>query len=246
MRGADGMIEPQHAAPPEVSTIGCVRRWGSAMRSIVASGLVLATCVAPTPSAEPSSPAPILFVEPPLGRIPGTIRRGECPAETSEPITYFAGRVEIRLPVGVDASNFVEYTPGVFVRNNAVIESSNCIPDMPGALISFMAMMWLPDQPTHERPLEQIRDEALDAMAYPSDRVLVERAHDPLEPEGMWVYEIPPTPDQRKPEPAKILIALKAAQTGKVALIYEVHPNAWSVMVDSLVESATELRLLEP
>ncbi|MFV8751136.1 hypothetical protein ACNOYE_11380 [Nannocystaceae bacterium ST9] len=218
------------------------------MRFVVASGLLLAACVSP-PTAPPSassSPAPTLFVEPPLGPIPGTIRRGECPAETSEPIPYFAGRVEIRLPVGVDASNFIEYTPGEFVRNNAVIESSNCIPDMPGPLISFMAMMWLPDRPTHERPLEQIRDEVLDSMTYPSDRVLVEQAHAPLEPDGMWVYEIPPTPDQPEPEPAKILIALKAAQTGTVALIYEVHPNAWSVIVDSLVESATELRLLAP
>jgi hypothetical protein len=181
----------------------------------------------------------------PVRRAVGRSDPGDDPTRRVS-IPYFAGRVEIRLPVGVDASNFIEYTPGEFVRNNAVIESSNCIPDMPGALISFMAMMWLPDQPTHERPLEQIRDEVLDAMKYPSDRVLVEQAHAPLEPDGMWVYEIPPTPDQREPEPAKILIALKAAQTSTVALIYEVHPNAWSVMVDSLVESATELRLLAP
>lgn len=194
---------------------------------------------------EETTPPPVFSerpVEDPPPSARGGIQPGMCPAQIAEyPSPYFDDSILIRLPAGVDDTNLVEFAPG-FARNTKEIESVHCPAESPGALIDFMAMVIVPD----DRPLENIRDELLDGLGYPEGSTPVEQDYDPAEQAGMWVYDIPADDHAGRPEPAKILLSLQIGHGRTFGLVFEVHPNAWSVMVDTLVASARHVSLLSP
>jgi hypothetical protein len=223
-------------------------RWDGVMRAALVA-VVLAGCSPPKAGHIEESSPPLVFTEGSVDehRERG-IQPGECPAEVSDyPVPFFHDRVLLRLPVGVNEDNFVEFTPGVLARSTGPIESANCHDGMPGATIHFMAMTIFAGQPGGpDKSLEGMRDEVLDAFGYPDDIVLVEYEHDPAEPAGMWVYEVSPDESIGKPDPVKILLSMQAAHGHTVAIVYEVHPDAWSVIVDTLVRSARSLSIVSP
>jgi hypothetical protein len=212
--------------------------------------VMLSACATAPGHGEPiaSEPAPRVFTDHPGGEpVPLGIRSGECPANiTDEAIAYFEDRVLLRPPVGVTEKNFIEFTPGVFARSAMPIESSSCHEGMPAPLIHFMAMTIFGEVPTPERSLERIRDETLEAFGYPDYSLIVEQDYALGEDFGVWVYEIPAAPDHGKPDPAKVLLALRVAHGHTLALVFEVRPHTWPVIVDSLVASAEQLELLAP
>lgn len=165
-----------------------------------------------------------------------SIERGECPAQLgTAPVAYFEGRVWMHLPKGVTEDNFVEFQPA-FARSTVAAESTNCHPDMPGAMINFMVLTMFEDDPS--KRLAEHRTDILEALGYPADSVLVERAELPDARAGLWVYEIPAMPEAGTPDPAKMLLSMRAAHGNMFVIVYEVHPNAWSVIVNTLVQSA--------
>ena len=212
----------------------------------VCLGSLLAACRprAALPALDESTP-PAVFREQvtaatttdlPLGE---GIQRGTCPAQVDDhPTPYFNDRVLIRLPKGATEDNFVEMAP-MFARNFEPIESINCEAGAPGAMIDYMALTVLQDD---DKPLETMRDELLVAFGYPAEVRLVEHDTDGPRRSGMWVYDVPATPD--KPTPARALLALRV-ESGMVAVtLFEVHPDAWPTIVNTLVASAARVSVL--
>lgn len=213
--------------------------------------LMLAGCPLPPATVDIEDPKPpeppLVFSEretsvtevPTVTEFSG-IEPGECPAEIADyPAPYFDTHVLIRLPAGVTEDNFVEFAP-YFARLSQEVESTNCQPDMPGAMIYYMAMFMSEDEPS--KSIDALRAELLDTFGYPRNTTQVAHATFANERSGMWVYEVPPT--DPKPDPAKILLVMLTDLGKTTVVVYEVHPNAWSVIVNTLVDSAKSLTLI--
>ncbi len=225
-----------------------------AIVALVGLALVPTACLPPATIrfVEQSTPPPVFTegsvaktAEAPKSEWSSAIRPGECPAEIGDsPAPYFGGRVLLRLPGGVTEDNFVEFMPS-FARSTEAIESINCQEDLPGATIYYMALTSVAEHPGPGKSLEDIRDELLAAFGYPPGIELVELDLQAVD-RPMWVYEVPGDPSAGKPEPAKILLAMQVAHGQTHVIVYEVHPNAWSAMVDTLVASAQSMTIVPP
>lgn len=221
----------------------CIARW-----SAVAS-LTLVACRLPSADLPEQSPSPAVFSEAvrdepdPNPAQVRDITPGECPPEVGDyPLVFFEDRVLLRMPKGIHDGNFVEVSPA-FARLSGEVESSNCHSGMPGALITFAAMTLFEDDPS--KSLDTMRAELLEAFGYPADTTLIEAAKPRRKPRprgGMWVYEVPAS--MSSPEPARMLMAIVTGNGVTVVLVFETHPNAWSVVVNSLLASASRLLIL--
>ena len=217
-------------------------------------GLVLAlACQPPPPSVDPAeaqTPAqPAVFTEQQVAEAPEpqepedvpAIEAGTCPAAVSYvPTPYFDEQLLIRLPAGVDESALTEVTPGL-ARTSGPVELASCDEAQP-VTIDFIGLTLLPDDANMS--LTKLRGLTLDAMGYPAtDSTLIQRdLRD--EREGVWVYEVPGTANAD--QPARVLIAFKALHGLVAALVYEVQPEQWPLIVDTLVESSDRVSLLPP
>ncbi|MFV8754547.1 hypothetical protein ACNOYE_28695 [Nannocystaceae bacterium ST9] len=167
-----------------------------------------------------------------------------CPAEVGDyPAPYFMDTVLIRLPKGVTEDNFIEYTPGVFARLSAVVDSVSCVKDVPGATISFMAMTVFEDDAA--KSLTAFRDETLTAFGYNSPKFSEEKADD-AKRYYEAVIDVDADEASGKPEPAKAFFVLKAGHGRMYAIVYETHPNAWNALQMTFRESAKKMSLLNP
>lgn len=165
-----------------------------------------------------------------------------CPAEVGEyPAPYFMDTVLIRLPKGVTEDNFIEYTPGVFARLSAVVDSVSCVKDVPGATITFMAMTVFQDDPA--KSLTAFRDETLTAFGYANAKFTEEKADDAKRTYEV-VIDVDADPANGKPEPARALFVLKTGHGNMYAVVYETHPNAWNALKETFRESAKRISLL--
>lgn len=161
---------------------------------------------------------------------------GECPAALDEqPESYSAGHVTIRLPAGVDATQLVEFTP-ILARSTAAIEVRHCRPGQPDATILFMALVHYDDDLT--RPITAIRDEMLDALGYPVERVALGDAVRGARA-GTWAYEIPTS--REHPELTRLLVGMSSEHGKATAIVYELPPDAWPLLVTTLVASAEQV-----
>ncbi len=164
-----------------------------------------------------------------------------CPAETAEfPEVYFEETVLIRLPKGVTADNFVEMQPG-FASLAADVESVSCIADMPGAMITHMALAAFGEEPGKD--MITWRDETLKAFGYEGGKLSEEK----LAPEKRYyqvVVDMPP--GNGSPEPARALFQMVAANGQMYALVMETHPDAWNAMKETFYRTAEKLSFLKP
>lgn len=156
-----------------------------------------------------------------------------CPAETADyPAPYFGETVLIRLPKNVTEDNFIEYTPS-FARLSAEVESVGCVADFPGAMISYMAMTFYEDDV--KRDMDSLRDETLEVMGYTGHK-LTEEKRDDAKRFYQAVLEVPPSAD--KPDPARALFQMSAANGMMYAIVFETHPDAWNALKETFYASA--------
>ena len=164
-----------------------------------------------------------------------------CPAETAEyPEPYFGDTVLIRLPKGVTAENFVEFQPG-FARLSSEVESVSCIPDFPGAMITYMALASFQDDPN--KPMEEFRDETFEAFGY-KDVKLSEEKLDPDTRFYQAVLDVPP--GGGKADPARAFFQMSSANGNMYAIVFEAHPDAWNALKETFRESAKKMSFLAP
>ncbi|NJK33229.1 MAG: hypothetical protein HC927_12980 [Deltaproteobacteria bacterium] len=167
-----------------------------------------------------------------------------CPAEVGEyPAPFFGDSILIRLPKGVTEENLVEFQPGFARLSVPIVESVSCVKDVPGANISFMALVMFEDDPA--KTIIQLRDETLAPMGYTnstfSDEKLDEKAR---------TYEVvidrPADEANGLPDPGKALLVMKAAHGRMHVLLMETHPMAWNALKETFRESATRMTLRNP
>jgi len=163
-----------------------------------------------------------------------------CPAETADfPEPYFEQTVLIRLPKGVTGDNFVELQPG-FARISAEVESVSCVADTPGAVISFMALASFPEDASKD--MLKWRDEVFEGFGYVGVTVSEEK-HDA----GKRYYQaVLDVPAGDKPEPARALFQIVAANGMMYALVMETHPNAWNALKETFRTVADKMSFLKP
>ena len=162
-----------------------------------------------------------------------------CPAVTADyPAPYFSDTVLIRLPKGVTEDNFVEFTP-TFARLSAEVESVSCVEGIPGAMISYMAMTYYADDTAKD--MATLRDETLEVMGYTGHTLSDEKID-----EKMRFYrgtvDMPGT--DQKPEPARALFQMRAANGTMYAIVMETHPNAWNALKETFSTSADKMAFL--
>ena len=159
-----------------------------------------------------------------------------CPAETADyPAPYFADSVLIRLPKNVTEDNFVEFTP-TFARISAPVESVSCVPDTPGAMISYMAMTYFQDDTTKD--LMAMRDETVEVMGYVGAKFSEEKKDD-AKRFYQAVLDVEGTAE--KPEPGRALLQMSAAHGMMYVIVFESHPEAWNALKETFYASAAKM-----
>lgn len=164
-----------------------------------------------------------------------------CPAETADyPAPYFADTVLIRLPKNVTEDSFVEFTP-TFARISAPVESVSCVPDTPGAMISYMAMTFFQDDTSKD--LITLRDETLSVMGYTAPKISDEKRDDKIR-FYQAVLDVEGTAE--KPEPGRALLQMSAANGLMYVIVFESHPDAWNALKETFYASASKMSFLKP
>lgn len=192
------------------------------------------------PTQPEASAAPAVFseyqegpsAEPEPISVPEGITLGECPgAVVDYPAPYFGDTVLIRLPLGVSEDEVVESAPN-FARLSAPVALETCrgtsVPLASMALTKFV---------DEGKALAVVRDRVIATLGYSPGAVLVEQETDPSRKQGMWVYEVPASR-------AKILLSMVMAHDSVTVVVYEVHADDWSLVVDSFIASAKRVSVL--
>lgn len=164
-----------------------------------------------------------------------------CPAETSDyPAPYFDDTLLIRLPKNITEDNFIQENP-YFVRLSGEIESVGCVEDFPGAMITYMAMNSYADDT--DKDLITLRDETLVSLGY-AGHTFSEEKRDDAKRFYQAVLDIPPM--DGKPDPARALYQMTAANGLMYVIVYESHPAAWNALKETFYASATKMSFLKP
>lgn len=164
-----------------------------------------------------------------------------CPAATADhPEPYFSDTVLIRLPKGVTGDNFVEFTP-TFARLRSAVESVSCVEDVPGAMITYMAMTFFQDDET--KSIATLRDETLEVMGYVAPKLSAEKRDDKIR-FYQAVVDVEGTTE--KPDPGRALFQMRVANGIMYAIIYECHPLAWNALKETFYASASKISFLKP
>jgi hypothetical protein len=161
-----------------------------------------------------------------------------CPAENGDvPTTVFLESTLVKLPKGVEA--MVEQTPFFATMNPSQVESVSCVEGLPGAMISFGAMGYFEDD--QKKDIKQSAAETIKSIY--GDTLDVKMSEESSGGGGdrrsfQAVMDIPPDPQNGKPDPARGLIALKSAYGRMYWMIWETHPNAWNALKESFKKAA--------
>ena len=161
----------------------------------------------------------------------------KCPAENGEASPVFADSVLLYLPKGVEA--MVEQNPFYATMNPSQAESVTCIKDVPGAMITFGAMGYFehdkkkgPEDTAKETVLsiygEELKVEIKDGKSGGGGDMITYSA----------VLDIPPDPQNGKPDPAKALLTLKSGYGRMYWQVWECHPAAWNALEASFRRGA--------
>lgn len=171
---------------------------------------------------------------------PGKPSTIPCPPELAErPSTYLDGRVSLRLPVGVSPDGFDEAGPE-FVRMTHPSESVSCSEWLTGAMVMFMAVAIIDDDP--QRELAQLRDAFLAELGYSEVQFCSEHSDDAGR-RGRAVFTSATSNEDK--EPAAALVRVEPLDGQLVVVVWEVHPLAWIVIRETLQASADSLELRE-
>ncbi len=151
-----------------------------------------------------------------------------CDAEVSDPKSFFADNVLIRLPKGVE---LVEDSP-IFAR----ITSKNTV-SVCDAIVSYAALGYFQSDP--KKTMQVIRDETI-AAARGFQASEVTWADEAAKNRDLAVsYEVPEGP--KGEPPIKGWLVLKERQGVMFWAAFETHPNAWNAMKKSFEESGKRL-----
>lgn len=151
-----------------------------------------------------------------------------CDAEVSDPKSFFADNVLIRLPKGVE---LVEDSP-IFAR----ITSKNTV-SVCDAIVSYAALGYF--QSDTKKTMQTIRDETI-AAARGFQASEVTWADEVAKNRDLAVsYEVPEGP--KGEPPIKGWLVLKERQGVMFWAAFETHPNAWNAMKKSFEESGKRL-----
>jgi len=151
-----------------------------------------------------------------------------CEAEVSDPKSFFADNVLIRLPKGVE---LVEDSP-IFAR----ITSKNTV-SVCDAIVSYAALGYFQSDP--KKTMQVIRDETI-AAARGFQASEVTWADEAAKNRDLAVsYEVPEGP--KGEPPIKGWLVLKERQGVMFWAAFETHPNAWNAMKKSFEESGKRL-----
>jgi hypothetical protein len=162
-----------------------------------------------------------------------------CPAETADfPEPYFEQTVLLRLPKGVTSDNFIEAQPG-FASLSGDVESVSCVTDVPGAVISHMALAAFPDDPAKD--MNTWRDEVVEAFGYTGSAISEEKI-DTKKRHYTGVLDLP----GGEGEPARALLTMVVANGHMYALVMETHPNAWNALKETFYLVSSKMSFLAP
>ena len=151
-----------------------------------------------------------------------------CDAEVSDPKSFFADNVLIRLPKGVE---LVEDSP-IFAR----ITSKNTV-SVCDAIVSYAALGYF--QSDTKKSMQTVRDETI-AAARGFQASEVTWADEVAKNRDLAVsYEVPEGP--KGEPPIKGWLVLKERQGVMFWAAFETHPNAWNAMKKSFEESGKRL-----
>lgn len=169
------------------------------------------------------------------------IERGVCEGQVSDvPTALFDDRALIRLPAGVDEDDLSATSPKL-VQTSAPVSTPTCDASQPEVEIELMALTMSAASEAGSVPRH--RDATLEAMGYPIESQAIQK--DQVDARTtMWVYDVPATP--RGYGPARVLLMIVQMYDLSVALVFEVEPEVWPVVVDTLLDSAARLSLLPP
>jgi hypothetical protein len=168
-----------------------------------------------------------------------------CPAENGDVSTpVFAESALVKLPKGVAA--MVEQNPFFATMNPPQVESVSCVKDVPGAMITFGAMGYFEDD--KKKDIKLTADEAINTIY---GGLAVTKSEETSGGGGdrrsyTVVIDVPPDPQNGKPDPAKALVTLKSAYGRMYWMIWETHPNAWNALKNTFKFSSDDLLFLDP
>ena len=162
-----------------------------------------------------------------------------CPAVLGDPVSLLSGS-QIRLPQGLTPEAIVAVPPNA-VALNAPVESVSCIDRIPGGMISYFAMIAIPDD--QSKSLPALRDELLAIFGYGASS-FSEELIDEAARSYQVVLDLPPAAADA--EPARALLHLQANAGQIYAVIYGAHPDAWNALQASLRDSAASLSFPSP
>lgn len=210
--------------------------------------LLALTGAAVSSSAACSKPQPCLSVRDHYGDPVAMV----CPAELGRPVSLLNG-TQIRLPYGMTPEGMIELAPGR-VRLSFPVESVGCVADTPGGQINFFVMTVIPDDPS--KSMLALRDELLTSFGYDaptfSEEVNDEAGRSYEVVIDLWPATAVENPLQDPPanadaaEPGRAFFRLLANEGQIVAVIYEVHPDAWNALQASLRASAASISFSSP
>jgi hypothetical protein len=212
--------------------------------------LLLVACRLPTANLQDASNSttaassdPPLFVEAPpdteldpAGDPPvPSLTKGECAPEVADyPEVYFGTRLLIRLPKPVTYTDLVEVSPD---RAQLVAPASlpTCRKDRPSVVLERMILELRDPDPGDQ--LELLRNAVLDAHGLLDQATLIEAEVDSQARRGQWVFERQNT---------RLLVAMFSNGRELAIVVYEAAAADWSLVVNTLRDSARKISLLKP
>lgn len=188
-------------------------------------------CVARTPSpTTDATDAPPVFAE------RDAELEGDCPNLVDVPQTLFAGRLELRLPVGVSA--LTEREPGQWVARD---QTAICA----GArtIASILVIEQPDDDPS--LPISFVRDQLFDALALPAGLNITTREEDDIARRMTSVISIPAAPEQGPARPTRLLLALRGGAGRIYVIVFESSAEQFEGLLPSLMASLDSVTIRE-
>ncbi|MFV8750677.1 hypothetical protein ACNOYE_08995 [Nannocystaceae bacterium ST9] len=186
-------------------------------------------CVARTSTNEVTEVPPV-FTERDAAEL-----ESECPSVVTDPQSLFAGRLELRLPIGVA---LIEQDSSELVARDA---TAGCV----GArTIRALIVLERPDDDP-SLPIGFVRDQLLDHLALPDGLKITTREEDDGARRMTSIIAVPADPALGRDRPTRILLALRGGSGRIYALIFEASAEQFQALLPSFEASLESLRIPE-
>jgi hypothetical protein len=188
-------------------------------------------CVAPTsPTTTDTTAVPPVFTERDAAVEP------DCPSVVDIPQSLFAGRLELRLPVGV--AELVENERGFLVAHN---QTAPCVGGR--TIASVIVIEQLDDNPN--LPIGYVRDDLLDILALPGGMTIKTSEEDDVVRRMTSVISVPAAPEQGRGRPTRLLLALRGGAGRIYVVVFESSPEQFEALLPSFTASLDSVAIRE-